>query len=890
MRENHILPFLWMRGEPEDVLRRELQKIDEAGIHAVCLEARPHPEFAGKKWWHDLDIVIEEAQKRQMQIWILDDAHFPTGIANGAMSRHPERCRRFLYTQFVDVTGPVPAAQLDVNLLMTKQITWMDLGKPEVKPLLEETRLLSVTASKLCDGDLIEGATLDLTDCVKDGYLTADLPAGVWRINVNYTTTVGPKPEYINYIDADSVRVLIDEVYETHYSRYADLFGTTIAGFFSDEPGFYNLVTYDENDYIGLHMPLPWSAELEENLTASFGESFRRELPLLFAAEADAAHVRIRSLYMEAVSGLYRKNFSVQLGDWCRAHGVSYIGHIVEDNCGHMRLGAGCGHYFRAMAGQDMAGIDNIGYQLMPGNDVGSRHTGFQDLYPEFYHYELGKLAGSDAAIDPAKKGRALCENFGAYGWRLGVRDMKWLTDYLINQGINYFVPHAFSMAEYPDVDCPPHFYAGGNNPQFPYFCELMGYMDRLCNLFSGGKNVPQAAVLYEAEADWAGETMRASAVGKELLTHQIDFELVPSDVFEEDAYYGCSVTDGKLVINGRKMNVLIIPACRYLTARAARFMAAHPQLPVIFLNHYPNRLVGDCPDSEDLLKKVKEQSRCIPIGDLAGLLLKEGIHDAVRPDEADANLRMYHYMKDGRDLYHLMNASLSETVDVYLRVPGTTYGFYDAMHSTMETAQVCGGRIHLILPPYGAAILVGAQDAHEEAATDPAENLNPAKAEVPTDNVLTEVVPLKQFDLELREIGTGEPRWLKAFSLQPISSVDLDFAGTMTYRTSFLLDTLPDRAVFYAEHVYECMTVTLNGKKLVAVLTPPYTADLTEALQCGSNELEVSVATTPLRNANLHPGIFGKERTILEPTGMFGSVEIRLYEEQPAQAAKEKV
>lgn len=63
MRENHILPFLWMRGESPDTIRTEIEKIYESGIHAVCLEARPHPDFAGDGWWHDVDIVIEECKK-----------------------------------------------------------------------------------------------------------------------------------------------------------------------------------------------------------------------------------------------------------------------------------------------------------------------------------------------------------------------------------------------------------------------------------------------------------------------------------------------------------------------------------------------------------------------------------------------------------------------------------------------------------------------------------------------------------------------------------------------------------------------------------------------------------------------------------------------------------
>ena len=74
----------------------------------------------------------------------------------------------------------------------------------------------------------------------------------MWRIFVFYNTrNSGGRPHYINMIDKDSVRVLIDTVYEPHYEHYKDDFGKTFAGFFSDEPSFGNTLGYDFNESIG---------------------------------------------------------------------------------------------------------------------------------------------------------------------------------------------------------------------------------------------------------------------------------------------------------------------------------------------------------------------------------------------------------------------------------------------------------------------------------------------------------------------------------------------------------------------------------------------------------------------------------------------------------------
>jgi len=80
---------------------------------------------------------------------------------------------------------------------------------------------------------------------------------------------------------------------------------------------------------------------------------------------------RIRKNFMDIVTNLYKENFSLALGDWCRNHQVKYIGHVIEDRESHARLGVGVGHFYRSMIGQDMAGSDIISNQLIPGFDFG---------------------------------------------------------------------------------------------------------------------------------------------------------------------------------------------------------------------------------------------------------------------------------------------------------------------------------------------------------------------------------------------------------------------------------------------------------------------------------------------------------------------------------------
>ena len=98
--ENHMMPFFWQHGEDEATLREYMGAIQNANCGAVCVESRPHPDFCGPKWWQDMDIILDEAKKRGMKVWILDDSHFPTGYANGALKEKPDSlCRQSIYVR-----------------------------------------------------------------------------------------------------------------------------------------------------------------------------------------------------------------------------------------------------------------------------------------------------------------------------------------------------------------------------------------------------------------------------------------------------------------------------------------------------------------------------------------------------------------------------------------------------------------------------------------------------------------------------------------------------------------------------------------------------------------------------------------------------------------------
>jgi len=44
-----------------------------------------------------MDIILDAVRRRGMKVWILDDSHFPSGYANGALEQaEPILCRQSL--------------------------------------------------------------------------------------------------------------------------------------------------------------------------------------------------------------------------------------------------------------------------------------------------------------------------------------------------------------------------------------------------------------------------------------------------------------------------------------------------------------------------------------------------------------------------------------------------------------------------------------------------------------------------------------------------------------------------------------------------------------------------------------------------------------------------
>ena len=877
--DNYILPFLWMKGESQELIRTEIEKIAECGIKAICLESRPHPDFMGEQWWSDFGMIIEEAKKHDMKVWILDDAHFPTGYANGLIkTKYPERKKRYLNYNVVNVWGAAGEVTIPVSRMTKPLVSFLELDKPRDLEEQMKNQLIAVVAYPLREENkLDESGAIDLTAKVQGGIVNYTFPQDNYRVFVVYeTATDGGNTDYINMMDLESVSTLIEAVYEPHFEHFKEEFGKTIAGFFSDEPEIGNIGGFKSDVQIGnSKMPLPWSKQLKEKMLQIYGDSWLAKLPLLWTESLQMEEcAQARYEFMNAVSTLYSENFSCQLGEWCSAHKVEYIGHVVEDDNLHGRLGNGAAHYFRAMKGQHMAGIDVIGDQICIGG-AGYLRTGIFDRDGEFLHYALGKMGASSGHLDPNKQGRTMCELFGASGWKTGVRDMKYILDHVLVRGVNTLVPHAFSMADYPDMDCPPHFYARGNNPEFKHFGNLMKYANRMCEILSGGKHVAEVAILYHADAEWSGNCMLIQKPAKELLQKQIEFDFVSADMLAQPADFQGRVEGDKFYLNGQQFSTLIIPYVQRLPYAVYQFIRENPKLCVVFLEALPESVVGAEVPAEEV-KKALTSCHIVGLKQLGEWLKQQGKAELQLLSEFP-ELVYYHYKKD-MDCYMLNNESAFQIYRGEVKLPlkhGAVY--YDGMKNEfyrMKVSERGGDKyVALELAPYGSCIIF---DANEE--------------ELPLYKTYTEMLGKGMDKMNLSEgwkYSLATEKQYPNFAgetylekLEPISHNYPNFSGHICYTKQIDVSEVKESMYLEFEQVAELLELWINDNCAGTVQYPPYVFDISRYLVKGQNTIKAVVTTTLDRDQNNYPEPFiVLNHEVSEGTGMYGDVVLYMSE-----------
>ena len=846
--ENHILPFFWQHGDSDELIIKELHRIKESGVNALCVESRPHEGFVKDPWWEDMTLILEEATRLEMDVWVLDDKYFPTGFCNGVIpEKYPELGKRGLTERHVDVHGPVNDGAVILE-------GWAE----------EEDKLFAVIACRRgAKGEELTGECVDLTNHVNDGLVYVTLPDGIWRIFFIFERPV--RDGRVDFTNPESVQLMIDEIYEPHFQKLGKYFGNTFKGFFSDEPFIMNHGELPVRGKTKSKGTYPWNAYIQESIISKYGTDWKLHLPSLWFT-MNGISPKYRVDYMDTLTSLYKKHFCDFIGDWCRSHGVEYIGHVVEDYNQHSNTGSG-GHFFRSLDGQSMAGIDVVLGQIVPGmtETANACLCWYDTADPDFFHYSLAKMGASHSHIQSSKGGRAMCEIFGAYGWAEGLKMMKWLADHMLVRGLNYFVPHAFS-AQFPD-EVPPQFSGGGHNPQFRYFRHLMEYMNRVSTILSDGRHHASAAILYHAEAEWSGgDYMYFYEPAKHLTNNNIDYDIISADYLMD-----AGVKDGKLVLCNEEYPCFIVPESEYLPERVISKLSEIARLgvKVIFINKITEKSCENPKMKADL--KETDNILCLPLENLASWMRQNGYFD-IKSSSDSIYMRFYHYSQNNTHVYMLTNEGIDETINAEISFSafgGGDYAVYHPLENKAYSRESQTGNINISLEPYSSVMLF---------FVDIPQNLSkPDDFDIVSENVIEANFIFSVCSAEEYPVFHDK---ILLEKLKNVSSPDMlpKFGGFMKYECEFMLDKKEnDKYVLDLGYVGESAELSLNSKDAGVRIAPPYTFDITDQIQSGKNKLSVTVAN----HLGYEQRDLCSKYLLMEPVGLLGPVKLKSYKKK---------
>ena len=301
-----LVPFWFWNDElSEPELLRQIADFAAHGVQGFVIHPRVGlPRSIGwlsERMLYFMRVVIEEAARRQMVVFLYDEGMYPSGSSSGqVVAANPIfHCRGLLPIELAEgVDSPVlPAGS---NLIATVR-----------RPNGQRIAVVDAPSS----GSHIRGLHYLADDAIAE-----DCP---------------PAADLLN---PAAVACFIRLVYQRFYDEFGAHFGKTIRAIFTDEP---NLLGRGAAGKFR-----PGTAGILEHVNRLLGYDFTPHLPTLWFADEPSAE-RYRADYWEAVHRRLDETYYAPLRDWCAAHGVALCGHPDRSEAiGRLR-------YFQ-MPGQDL--------------------------------------------------------------------------------------------------------------------------------------------------------------------------------------------------------------------------------------------------------------------------------------------------------------------------------------------------------------------------------------------------------------------------------------------------------------------------------------------------------------------------------------------------------
>lgn len=538
-------PYYGLNGAvSQQVIERDLDTMNALGYRAVTVQAGFGMPFAylSPEYFKFFRMFVEQAKKRDMRVWIVDDAGYPSGFAGGKFTQlKPE-----LRMQALEVAQKIPARAGD-----TIKAT---VGSDTVVVTAVDTTGKTVTVP------------------VTNNVIAWTAPAGDWTVMVvehqfrtsptrsdtNPTHKKDGSQSLEDYMDPAATEQYLEFTHEQYKKAVGDEFGKTILGFRGDEPD-YSI------------SGLPWTPKFFARFEQVKGYDIRPYVATFLlprGVEMTEIQRRAKADYYDVFSQMFRDGFFKPQGEWCAANHLEYQVHLNHEEM-EMELTRSEGDFLRDMKYVEVPGIDAIWHQIW---------TDTISDYP--------RLASSAAHLYGHP--RAFTESFAAYRPAPDVTMARYILNEQFVRGVNLIETMYFPATT--GARGGPMAYM--KDPAYP---ALLTYVRRMSYLLSMGEPAASVALLIPSSSMWLGDAASDTtfvSTERLLSEHQIDFDIVNEDALATDLKAGRGTFD---TMSGNQYRTVIVPGATVLSQqvldRLRTFATGGGK--VLFLGRTPSLIAG---------------------------------------------------------------------------------------------------------------------------------------------------------------------------------------------------------------------------------------------------------------------------------------------------------
>lgn len=440
---------------PEETARQMADMI-RVGLSGGFFHSRAGliTDYLGEEWFAAMDAALDVAREQDGYLWLYDEDLWPSGNAGGQVAGMKDEYRATTLNAYLVAAGEVaPELGPDQALRYCYAIKSRDK--------LRLTGIEPVALDKI-DGALrFERLFLVREHKPKIGWWGGE--------------------SYANLLHPEAMREFIKLTHDAYFERLGSEFGKRIPGIFTDEPQ----ISFGFNC-------IAWWEGIPDVYAKWHGRDFWADLPYMFFDGPEQRKIRL--IVHRTVLQQFLEAYSKPIFEWCEKHGIEHTGHYNAEDGFQGQIRCHCGSVMQHYRYQQAPGIDHLCRQVD------------------------GMLFTCKQASSVARqlgRTRVLDEIFGVSRHTNTFEDFKWLGDYDLVLGANFFVPHLtwYSARGRRKRDYPPVW-----NYQQTYWNDLKplnDYFTRVAHATTSGKAQVDIVMLQSIETATAAHGLGVALVGE---------------------------------------------------------------------------------------------------------------------------------------------------------------------------------------------------------------------------------------------------------------------------------------------------------------------------------------------------------------------------------------